>query len=494
MPTFTPVDHDPFASGPTLTPVDHDPFAPPKAPATGHAMQALRGFENQGIAAGQLTTPDVAAHRPNYLGDATIDESGNVMYKDASGVPVATDQSKHISLTDPADNKLKVYARTEDTDEGRLAAAGRLLGTGMAAGAPTARPGIATASAASVQPKASEIFSTAKPYYREFKEAAKGIEIPAQTAGDFAGRIRDSLTKANLIPELAQPIYSAVGILDKGEPLTLDALQNIKRVVGRGFQSPDKNVRDAASVASREIGKIMSEVSPAAGQSLKTADEIHSTALAVQDLQRKSDVAGLRAGRAGYGGNSVNSMRQILSPIVESSIKGRSTLFKPDEINAMREIVEGTPATDVLRLGGQVSPTRGIGANIASAAAVTTLGPGALVIPALGAASNKLASILTGKQIDQLKELVAKRSPAYAEAISKATARYERAQTELASDPSPGKLGAYISASRALSSGLTRDGFAISSGDLMGDFFRGIGPMKSAADDEKQQTPGVFAQ
>lgn len=355
--------------------------------------------------------------------------------------------------------------------------------------APTALPSGALPPAA--QPKASDVFSTAKPHYKEFKQAAEGVEIPAQTAADFAGRIRDSLTKANLIPELAPPIYSAVGILDKGEPLTLDALQSVKRVVGRGFQSPDKNVRDAASVASREIGKIMSEVSPAAGQSLKTADEIHSTALAMQDLQRKSDVAGLRAGRAGYGGNSVNSMRQVLSPIVEKAINGRSTLFKPDEISAMRDIVEGTPATNLARGVGQLSPSKGIIQTIASGGATAALGPAALAIPAAGAASNKLATILTGKQIDQLKALVAKRSPAYAEAVSKAATRYEKAQAELASNPSPNKLGAYISASRALSSGLIRDGIAVTSGDLI----RAIqGPAKGAAEDEQPEPVGVFNQ
>jgi hypothetical protein len=45
-----------------------------------------------------------------------------------------TDSNKHVILRDPNDNKLKVFGRTEDTNEGIAASLGRLLGTGMAAG------------------------------------------------------------------------------------------------------------------------------------------------------------------------------------------------------------------------------------------------------------------------------------------------------------------------------------------------------------------------
>lgn len=454
------------------------------------ANQITTEFMNQGSAAGQRTTPNISAQMKNFISDDVHqNDAGEVLYRDpGTGKLVPTDQNKQVALRDPADGKIKVFARSPDTNEGALSSAGRILATGMGAGAPTARPGLPAAPA--MRAKASDIFATAKPFYRAFRDEAGTIRVPAETAKGIADRVRASLEKANLIPELAPQVYSAVAILDRGEPLTLDALQNIKRVVGRGFNSPDKNIRDAASVASGEIGKVLGEVAPEAAKNLKTADAIHSTARSVQDLQRKSDVADLRKGRAGYGGNAVNSMRQILSPIVQRAVEGKTTGFKPAEIAAMREIVEGTPATNAARLVGQLSPTKGIMATAASGgAALTMSNPYLLAIPALGAASNKLATILTGKQIDRLKELVAKRSPAYAQAVQKSVQRYEDAQAKLLNDPSPARMGGYVAASRALAAGLTRDGVPITSADLT----RAIqGSMQGRADDEQRKPERVI--
>jgi hypothetical protein len=450
-------------------------------------------FANSQAAAGQRTTPNIDAQYKNLVSDQTFEsDAGEVLFRDpVTGKVMPTDQNKHVALRDPADNRVKIFARTESTDEGALSAGGRLMMSGMGAGAATARPSIGVAAAKEVQPAASDIFSTAKPFYRAFKNEAGGIEVPPETASGFGLRIKDALDKANLIPELAPPVFSAIGIFDRGEGLTLASLQNIKRVVGRGFNSPDKNIRDAAAVASGEIGKIISEVSQTAGQNLKTADAIHSTARSVQDLQRKGAVADLRAGRAGYGGNAVNSMRQVLSPIVQRAVEGKNTGFKPDEIQAMREIVEGTTATNALRLAGQASPTKGImnSGLAAHGGYLASGGVGAAVIPALGAASNKVATILTGRQIDRLKELVAKRSPAYADAVAKATQRYENAQMDLVNKPTPAKFAAYLSASRALSAGFQRDGIQVSSGELL----RAIqgGSMKAAADDDEQPVDRV---
>lgn len=452
-------------------------------PAQSAGAHIATDFMNQGSAAAQGTTPNTGAHAKSLISDQVFEnEAGEVTYRDATGKMVPTDQNKHVALRDPVDGRVKVYARTDDTNEGRISAAGRILGTGMAAGAVTARPGIATASK-EIVPTASDIFSSAKPYYRAFKNEAGKIEIPKETARGLVDRLKGALEKANFIDEIAPSVYAAINILGKKKGLTVDVLQNIKRVIGKSFNSPDKNVRDAAGVASKEIGQILSEVAPEAAASLRQGDAIHSTAMAMQELQRRGAVADLRKGRAGYGGNAVNSMRQVLSPIVERAVKGMNTPFKPNEIAAMREIVEGNGKTNALRLVGQASPSKGIMPTSAAGGAMYAAGPVALVIPAIGAASNKLATILTGNQIDRLKSLVAKRSPAYAHAVSKAVQRYENAQMELVNNPSPAKFAAYLTGSRLLAAGFQRDGIQVTSGDLL----RAIqGPAASRAEEEQQ--------
>ncbi len=435
-----------------------------RGPSLPPGSQMAQEADNVISAAEQGTTPNIGQHGGNLISNQLEqNDAGEILYRDPQTKQlVPTDSKTQVVLRDPVDGELKVFSRTEDTNENPAVGVARVLAPGLAAGAVTARS--AVNAAPKIVPKASDIFSTAKPYYRAFTNEAGKIEIPKETATGIADRLRQSLDKANLIPELALPIYSAIATIEKGErmggPLTLDRLQSIKRVIGRGFKSPDANIRDAAAVATREIGNIISEVSPEAGQNLKMADAIQSTAYAKRELQQKEAIAGLRTGRAGYGGNAVNNMRQVLSPIVEASIKRRVTGFKPDEIAAMRDIVEGTGAVNALRVVSKAAPTKSFHPVLETLA---TAG----VAPTIGSVANKLASILTGKQIERLNELVAKRSPAYRAAVQKATDRYLKAQTEFAQEPTPNRLAAYVSASRALSSGFNRDGIQITSGQLL---------------------------
>lgn len=465
-------------------------------------------FMNQGSAASQRTTPSVESHYPNIVSaDVHQDDAGRILYRDSAGQMLPVDDAQHVVLRDPSDQRYKVFRRTEDTDEGTLAAAGRVLMTGMGAGAPTARPGLTTTPRAAMVPRASETAATAKPYYREFDEAAKRSFVEPSTV---VNRVSNAMVAAKQPRHLAEEVHTTVESL-RGRPppgptqlqrleaemnglpvparepetaVSLARLRDLKEEVGASFKSPDKRVRTAAGAASREINQIIGDADPAAGASLRTADAITSASKAQEKLEQLEKIAGLRTGRAGYGGNAVNNMRQVLTPIVQKAIEGRKTGFKPDEIAAINEIVQGTTATNAARFVGQLSPSKGA---IQTGLAFGTAGATA----ALGAAANKLATILTANQITRLREMVAKRSPAYEAAVSKAVQRFEDAQAAFASNPSSARFAGYISASRALSNGLTRDGIQITSGDLIRSM---QGPMRSAADDENPEAPGGLNQ
>jgi hypothetical protein len=89
-------------------------------------------------AAAQRTTPNTSSHAPNFLGIGTVDEMGRVLIKNPqTGQTEPTDKNKHVVIRDPADGQTKVFARTSDTNEGVLAATGRLIATGMGPGSPT---------------------------------------------------------------------------------------------------------------------------------------------------------------------------------------------------------------------------------------------------------------------------------------------------------------------------------------------------------------------
>ena len=477
-----------------------------RGPAVDPSVSASVDFQNQGIAAGQRTTPNIRAQMANLVSDQVFEsDAGTAVFRDpATGQLVEAQDNQHVVMRDPADNRLKVFNRTPNTDEGALSAGGRLMGTGFAAGAVTRRPAIPTPSTPQI--RASDILQTARPYYNAFDaQGAAQVANPSQVAP----RIQGAMDSANVPQHLAEEVYKSV---DKSlgrsqpaisradqlqaemnwqtvtppppQPVTLSEMRSAKELVGKSARSPDSRVRQGSAVANREIGNIIQEISPEAAQNLRTADQIFATSKSMKELQNKESIAGLRTGRAGYGGNAVNNMRQVLSPIVEKAIKGETTGFHPNEIEAMRQIVEGTTGANLLRGIGQMSPSKGI---IQTGLTFSTLGATGVV----GAIANKLANVVTAQQINRLKELVAKRSPAYEAAVQKSLDRYEKAQSAFVNSPSTNKLAAYVAASRQLSNGLTRDGIQVSSGELM----RVLqGPMRSPAENEQPEPVGVINQ
>ena len=129
--------------------VDHIPDFPdtqePEAPKErpGFLETAKRSGElldadlhRQRSAASQGTTPNLEAHEKNLISDNVMEgDDGNLHYLDSEGRLQPTDTNKHVALKGN-DGKIRVYARTPETDEGRMSAGGRLLQTGMATETP----------------------------------------------------------------------------------------------------------------------------------------------------------------------------------------------------------------------------------------------------------------------------------------------------------------------------------------------------------------------
>lgn len=485
----------------------------PEVPVTS---QLLTQHRNLLSGAQQRTNPNPEVYRGNLVSiDTYEDEAGQIQYKDpATGELRLTDSKTQVALRDPADGRIKIFQRSDDTDEEGIFGAARVLAPGFAAGAPT-RAASLPSPPKIPEVRASDIFATGKPHYREFDNIASQIVIPPYQTSEIVQRVKSAVQQK--VPEhLADEVLSSVGqfgsggpkeltglqrlqaemnrlpTLSEGSPTPLSALRDTKEAVGKSFESPDPRIRQAAALATSEIMKIINEIFPSAGDSLRKADQINSSARKVQQIQRLQDASDLRTSRAGYGANAVNNIRGVLTPIVENHIKGKFTGFKPDEIKAMTEIINGTLTTNTLRLAGMASPYKGIISNLGNVGAtiVTTAATGpaglstAVVIPVLGGASNKLATILTVKQLDRLKDLIAKRSPEYAAAVRKSVERYEQAQEKLLLQPSPSNFAAYVSTSRALSSGLTRDGIEISSGTLLKNI-QGTAPLRTQSEQEQ---------
>lgn len=295
MPDWAPVEHDPFAAagrptpGTSLTiqpnapppatvdwsPVEHDPFAKaeparsePKKPEhePGVFETMSTDLHNQRAAASQGTTPNISAHMPNLLSeDVQEGDDANLYFKNAEGKLQRTDTNKHVVLRDPADQKLKVFARSENTNEGAPSSLGRLLGIGMGAGRvdiSKAAPGIVQAVDAAAErigvtiPRAiasdspsmhlgGQILTKAPggaPMAKAVEEGIKGLGGALGRAGEEAGGLADAKTAGQSVttglekgfkPISQEYIGSLYDRVDKlVDPKATAPLSNTQKTVG----------------------------------------------------------------------------------------------------------------------------------------------------------------------------------------------------------------------------------------------------------------------
>jgi hypothetical protein len=466
--------------------------APGAKPASTSGIQQMAIQHGNAVdAATQGATPNMDILRKNIVSSELFEsDDGKILFRDSSGNVVPTNNTQHIVMTDPADNTTKVFAKTPETEEGRLVGVARRFSPGLMTGAPTSA---AVQSTKALQPlktvRPSDIFATAKPSYREFDRVAGAIPLKGDVS--YADKLRAALEAADFIDEGAKPVFAAIDVLkriEEGGRATVRDLQKVKRIVGKQFKSADSTIRGAAAEATKAIMRMIGDESKSAAAALRQGDDIHKVALALKDFDTRAKVSKLRAGR--HRTAASDRMTTQLRQIIERHEKGFKTPYSAEEVAFMNQITDGGTLLSAARQGAYFAPSRGAfpaATTLASAAAAPFTGGWTFAIPALGMASNRLATVLTGKQLGRLREMVAKRSPMYAEAVAKAVTRYEHAQIEFINNPTANTLAAYIGASRALSSGLAKDGIEITSGTLL----KAIqAPVKSAAEGDEPAIPG----
>ncbi|HDH1049738.1 TPA: hypothetical protein PIL23_002670 [Staphylococcus aureus] len=179
-------------------------------PTTDRFQRMAIDFNNEMAGAGQLTTSNIGAQSKNLISDKVQEgDDGNAYFVDPkTGKLTQADKAQHVILTDPADNQLKVYARTDETDEGRMSAAGRLLRVGTMTSAPTvAATEKAVGSALLTGGKAA---ATAVTEGQQVAQAAErvGVDLPRAVTSDTLGAQQAGKLAAN-VPLAGLPLRKA---------------------------------------------------------------------------------------------------------------------------------------------------------------------------------------------------------------------------------------------------------------------------------------------
>jgi hypothetical protein len=208
--------------------------------------------------------------------------------------------------------------------------------------------------------------------------------------------------------------YNELARLAEGGNVSLKGLDTARKVAQGGFNptNPSNNaligkmterIDDLATKATAD--DVLTGDAQAAAAALKQGRDYWSRFRKLEKVDELLARAGLNAGSTGSGGNIENATRQQLKRLLTDKKLTRG--FTPDETEAIRKAVLGTPAQNALRLAGKLSPG-GNGLMMALGGATTALNP-AIGIPAmaLGYGAKKTAEAMTSRNADMVKKLIA---------------------------------------------------------------------------------------
>lgn len=274
-------------------------------------------------------------------------------------------------------------------------------------------------------------------------DTAQGMDVTYSSAAvkGMADKLENSLNAEGRIAESNPELFALIKKLQSPPEdsfAQLSGLKALRERLGDVAGSPERAKRASAKIAIDQLDEFMESgagqsaagalANPAAAQGISEAERAaailkearanSAAAFRAEELARLEDVAGLRSDAANSGRNLGNSIRQRLASILASEEQKRG--FSPKELDAMREVVEGTRTTNTLRnVGNLMGGGGGLGQMATASMGALVGGPvGAALGVGVGPIARSIGNKLTEKQLTKVQDLIAQRSPLYAERVA----------------------------------------------------------------------------
>ncbi len=202
---------------------------------------------------------------------------------------------------------------------------------------------------------------------------ASDARMPQEARDELLAAIR-SRTQADDLDVVLHP--RANRMLERSETLpeqpTISDVERLRRAVGRDVAgAPDPSEARIGMGMRDEIDDFMRRVGQgdsAEGTPGSVVDSLVEGRAATRQVHAYDDIFGdtgattratRRAATSGTGGNEINAVRQNIRAILDNPRRRRG--FTGPELEAMEDIVFGTPSINAARLLGRLSPTSGMG-------------------------------------------------------------------------------------------------------------------------------------
>jgi hypothetical protein len=376
--------------------------------ATGIGAQILAPG-TRALAAGERAIAEMAGEAvPRAIAPAT---RGAVHLGAGTGLGAAYGYGEGVTPEERLENMKKgaLLGAAGTALEPVVSTIGKGIGKGLGIVKPT--PGVMTKD---------ELFDAARNAYRESEQ--HGVMIKPDAIKDLHDEIISGLAEKGYHKKLTPELQVALDELNKltmpsmqGAPnyTTLKGLDIVNQMARNASSSPSQQSRLMGNIFHNKVDEFLDRIgpnqvisgdAPEAARSLQNAQQYWKTARKTQKVEDLIDNAVLQTASTGSGGNINNKMKQAITNILVQN-KKKPGGWTPDELAAMRAIIDPGAGRNLARLIGKLSPT-GNGLHALLEIGAVSHNPNFLPLVAGGHLSKVYADRATAAAVDNLMELI----------------------------------------------------------------------------------------
>jgi len=292
-------------------------------------------------------------------------------------------------------------------------------------------------------PSKEQLFDASRAVFKEIDDL--GVSVKADAFKTLVDRLNKSTREAGLDPDITPKANKALQRLNErvGEDISLTDLDTLRKVAQNAAKSIDPADKALGVKMIDEIDSFLDSAGsnvfdkPAGlttdiSKRYKVARELWGRARRSELLQEAFEKARLQA--SGFENGIRVQFRSILNN------KRQSRFFNAQEKAAMQKVVKGGKAENLFKLIGRFGFSEGQATNIVGGALGVGAGgliggtPGAILVPAIGTISRKLAQRLTARNAQFADQIVraGKDAKKITSIYFKNTPKAQRSASELA--------------------------------------------------------------
>lgn len=259
-----------------------------------------------------------------------------------------------------------------------------------------------------------------------------GVDIAASAIKNFSGSVRGELEKDGVFDVLAPKTFAILKKLEAPPDGAVASLQNINTIrktlrnAARDFANPTEQMAAKRAIdrldeftAAIPEKDIVAGPAAAAFKELEAARGNYAAAKRSDKITGAQERAELNAAVSNSGQNVGNATRQRIRDILVRPKEAAG--YSSEELAKMEDVARGSLASNLTRgagnlLGGGGGLGAMVSASIGAASGSALAGPfgaAGAAAPAVGYGLKKISNALTGRQVNQLDDLVRTRSPLF---------------------------------------------------------------------------------